>query len=525
MRRGAANATDSGEAPRASIASSLRARAGSADPLTFVVGLVSLVVYVLHGFDKAMTRDLGVYSYGGQRFLHGDPPYVGILNRAGPLAHVMPGIGMGLGRLVGLSDIHGARVFFMLISVACVCLVYVVGRDLTGSRAAGVVAALAFLSFHEFLDMATNGPREKTPMVLFLMVALVAVLRRRWVTCGVFIALGTLTWQPVFFTAVVAAGVAALLAPDHRVRAVVRVAIGGAVTTGVVLVYYAVNGALHTFFQDFLVINAEYTRQPNPFDNGPYIWANLKSGFGATLWVIFLGMAVLAVTAVVSAPRAWRTREVAATGWVVLGAGWLAGMGWSMIAYNASPDLFMLLPLAAVGFGNAVAFVLARLERRARLAVAAALAVVLTAYVTEFSVTTRGHDLVPETAVVTRTLQLGPHPFTVVSFRAPQALVMADVANPTPYQMFDPDLERYMNDNYEPGGLAGYVEWVQRYSPTYIVLQTRFRPPWLMPWLEEHYDNVGGHRQFDFWVAKWVGPDVRQQMKQANEAATREAGP
>ena len=151
--------------------SALRARLGAADPWVAVVGLVSLVVYALHGFDGVLKRDLGVYLYGAQRFLDGDPPYVGILNRAGPLAHVLPAVGIWVGRQVGVGDVHAARYLYLLISVACVCLVHVLARDLYGSRLVGVVSATAFLGFQGFLEMATYGPREKTPMVLFLLVA------------------------------------------------------------------------------------------------------------------------------------------------------------------------------------------------------------------------------------------------------------------------------------------------------------------------------------------------------------------
>ena len=67
--------------------------------------------------------------------------------------------------------------------------VHVVVRDLSASRAAGVVGAVTMLTFQGFTEMATNGPREKTAMVLFLLVSLWALVHRRWATCGVFVAL------------------------------------------------------------------------------------------------------------------------------------------------------------------------------------------------------------------------------------------------------------------------------------------------------------------------------------------------
>ena len=57
------------------------------------------------------------------------------------------------------------RVFFMLIAVACIGLAYLLGRDVSRSRFAGVASAAALLSFHGVIELATYGPREKTPMV------------------------------------------------------------------------------------------------------------------------------------------------------------------------------------------------------------------------------------------------------------------------------------------------------------------------------------------------------------------------
>ena len=76
-------------------------RAVRVDPLVPVVAVVSLVVYALHGVHGALTRDLGIYAYAGQQVADGVPPYLGVLNRAGPLAHVLPGVGVLVARVGG----------------------------------------------------------------------------------------------------------------------------------------------------------------------------------------------------------------------------------------------------------------------------------------------------------------------------------------------------------------------------------------------------------------------------------------
>ena len=111
-----------------------RARVDPAGPL---LALVAGVVYALHGFGHYLSRDLALYAYAGQRVADGVAPYEGVVNRSGPLSHLVPGVGAFLGRLVGVDDLLAMRAFFLVLSMACVWLAYVMGRDLLHSRAAG----------------------------------------------------------------------------------------------------------------------------------------------------------------------------------------------------------------------------------------------------------------------------------------------------------------------------------------------------------------------------------------------------
>jgi hypothetical protein len=102
-------------------------------------------------------------------------------------------------------------------------------------------------------------------------------------------------------------------------------------------------------------------------------------------------------------------------------------------------------------------------------------------------------------------------------------LVMTHRTNPSPYQMFDHGFPDYIDATY-PGGLAGFVRWMDRTAPTYVVTQTTFHPQWLMPWLREHYADVGSTPQFRWWVSKSVRPAVRQRIREAHDAAVPQAG-
>src|SRR4029078_9695418 len=204
-------------APRIRLASPLRL-VGTVRPHRYgdpvLVGVVSLVVYGLHGYDGVLNRDLGVFTYGGEQVARGVPPYVGIFNTGGPLADAVPGLAIWLGHFAGADPILSARLFFTVLSAVCCSLLCVLARDPFGSRAAGLVAPAVFLTDECFLDLDSDGPREKTTMVLFALGCLILRGRRRWAPAGACAALATLTWQPALAVAV--AGVAAAVLLDEQ---------------------------------------------------------------------------------------------------------------------------------------------------------------------------------------------------------------------------------------------------------------------------------------------------------------------
>ena len=157
-----------------------------------------------------------------------------------------------------------------------------------------------------------------------------------------------------------------------------------------------------------------------------------------------------------------------------------------------------------------------------RLAATVALAVVGTAYATDFSISSRASDLQMQRDSVSAVLAAGPQPATILSVEAPQALVMTHRVNPTAYQMYDHGFSSYIDATY-PGGLAGYVASIQRIAPTYIVVKTGFEQTWFTPWLTEHYVHVGNTRRFTWWVDRSVPPDQRKEIRAASRAAKEES--
>ena len=148
------------------------------------------------------------------------------------------------------------RLLFLALATLCVCAVYTLGRDVFTSRLAGLVTASAFLTFFGFIEYASNGPREKTPMTLFIALALWAVARRRWFTAGLFVSLATLCLQIAFFSSFAAVVAGALfLAHGERLKSLVRVALGGAVPVAILGIWFALAGSLRESLDAFVPIN------------------------------------------------------------------------------------------------------------------------------------------------------------------------------------------------------------------------------------------------------------------------------
>ena len=321
------------------------------DPLTVLCAVAAFVIFLPHGFDGALTLDLGIYGYGGQQVAEGVLPYVGVVNRVGPLADLLAGAGAFVSGGLGIDEVLGMRLVFMMLSITCIVLVYVLARELFSCRLFGLVAAAALLSFQGFIDYATYGPREKTAMVMFVLASLLSMTYQRWLTTGVLISLATLVWQPALFALIAGARVVILLGTRRQdwLPAMVRVLVGGAIPMAVVVGTYAAAGELSAFLDCFIVINAFYTHQPSFLTDVPAAWGTLVSGYGASLWILLIGLTgliLLALRTLRSHDRPTPPQSAALIGTAAFA---LVATAWTLFAYNNWPDAFVVLPAGAIG--------------------------------------------------------------------------------------------------------------------------------------------------------------------------------
>lgn len=492
-----------------------RERLRRVDPLVVVCGVVALTVYLVQGFGASLSRDLGVYSYGGQQVAEGVPPYVSILTRVGPLASLVPGIGVVVGRSIGVDDVLAMRVTLMLVSVVAIMVVYLLGRDLFSSRAAGLVSAAALLSCQGFLRYATFGPREKTTMVCFLALALLAMVHQRWGTAGAMTALATLAWQPIFLPAIVGLSVAAVLGAEGargRLVALTRIAVGGLIPTTVTVLAYAAIGRLQMFFDAFVWINLRYTTGEGVLSRPDAVWASVTQGYGWSLGVVILGTLVVLVLGIQAATRPIRTTSQGAA-MVGLGSFVVVCLAWSTRSFDSWPDAFFLLPVAAVGSGGLVTLLSRRLTARTVTAATVAWCLLATALALVSAIGSRSDVIDTQRADAEMVMSALPPESNILSIKAPQALVFTHQRNPSRLQMFTKGLGDYVDDTW-PGGIEGYARWIDRKSPTVIAVGYRSGRPCCPSWIEdvlrEDYQRMGGSSgSYKWYVNKRVPQRIR----------------
>jgi hypothetical protein len=478
------------------------------DPLVYVIGVTALIVYALHGFDGFLQRDLAIYSYGGQQVVEGVPPYVSILNRAGPLAHFIPALGVAGARAGGFDDLLGIRVLFTFIAAGAVCVVYLCARELFASRLTGLVAAAAFLSFYGFIKLATYGPRAQTPMVFFLACTLLAIAKRWWFVAGFSLSLATLVWQPSLLIGLAAALTTVIaMQPSERLQALVRFVVGGLVPASVCIMYFAVVGALKEFIDAFLLINLRYTESSPLWPAFARKWTKVQQVYGVSFWVMVVGLAALAILTFLATRReGWRAPAripVAA-----VGAACFVALAWSFRDFNSWPDAFVLLPFAAIGTGGIAKELTERLPARAALLLCIASVVAAVVVAATYSTTRRGHGLDRQRDLVARMLEQLPSDASFQSIGAPEPLVLSRSTNPTRHQVFVDGLDQYIEDTW-PGGLPGFAKWVGREQPTIISLNTKRVPPWLRDTVEREYRWAGPGGGWTWYVHRSVGLEVR----------------
>jgi hypothetical protein len=471
--------------------------------------VIAVALFAQFSINGNFWRDEAIYAYGGQQLADGVPVYDGIFDPKPPLPTFLTALGTLSARAIDKNDLTAMRAEFFVFALLAVIAVYVLGLLLWRSPLAALAGAVVFASFEGFARDALAGPDAKTPGILLMVVALALLVRRRWFLAGIAGSLAFLDWQPLGICAA-AAVVAALLVsePDEesrRRRAAVALA-GVAIPLVATVLFLLIAGGLSGFIEASFTFPATGLRRGDVTLGGNIdtIVGVVNDHYGHTR-VLFWGGLVLLVPAALLAARRIPAR-------VVLGTG-LAFVAASVYDFQGYPDLFPLLPYAALGIGGAVALVAARVAglwpRRVAAGLALAALVLLAALSVHWFSGARdaGPSLHKERAQAAKLERLLRPGERIYALGDPTLLVLTHRRNPTRYVYLGSGVDHWAVE-HEFGSLAGWQAHIRSVDPAVVVMNL-----WrsdlalqMRPWLKSTY---GPGRFLGNWRI-FVRPDVRR---------------
>jgi hypothetical protein len=376
--------------------------------------VTAVVLFTRFGFHGMLSRDESIYAYGGQQLVKGVPPYTSIFDPKAPLATLLSGLGAGLSRLFGHSELIGIRLLFFLLSLLAVLAIYLLALQLWNSVPGALLAGVAFASFYRFASDALGGPDAKTAALFPIVMAMYYAARRQWLRSGLFGSIALLVWQPfalfVLVTLVLAlvqgdavrgarsepvepagpidpaeslksgesgdsaesadpvpadepgpagppaaAGVRSTARRPHW-RAFGRAVLGAIIPVGAVAIYFAAAGAWSDLVEAAIEFPATGVKPPQRTfgDQVSSIVSVVKSQYRFSAMLFWAGTVLLVLFVVGSFVRHRKAPLAALADPVVcvVALAWALQAGYMLYDFEGGPDVFPVLPAPALCIGG-----------------------------------------------------------------------------------------------------------------------------------------------------------------------------
>ena len=490
--------------------------------ITFVVAMIVLAQFQ---FWKLPSKgDRANWDYFAQVVARGGVPYRDVVNIKSPLSAYIGAAAIIVTRPFGLRDIYATRATFALLAGLTIAFTFLVGSLYFDSRRVGLLAALILIGVEAFATLNGDGIQPKTPMILFGLMSLWAIIKDRPYLAGVFGMLSALSWQPGLLF-VGAAGLAfSKYLTSWRDMKVAKLLAGAFIPLAILLGYLWVAGALKDFYDWCLRFNFT-VYGPRDLTTGQMFLDRLSMLLEKYYHQerVFFYLAAAGVLAVLSREVIGAARHVwsgllerAPRHQVVVAA--LVYFAFCRVDMQGEQDLIPLLPFVAIFASVTIIWslelammALARAYPKpnykaiGRFSFAALLLVVFLLNVTDaFSFKLRGRKTLEAQDADAAEIksQLGPGDQLFVHGRT-EMLVLSGLTNSRKYTNLDHGKDNFL-DQVEPGGFDGWFDQLKADRPK-IVMISRIdnvdRKKDLLRWVKKNYERIRG-RVFTYYLRK-----------------------
>lgn len=473
--------------------------------LSVLVFCIAAAIYGQYGFQGKLTRDDANLLYSAQRMAEGEPPYVSMFNHTVPLPPLLAGLGVMAANRFGWNDLAAVRFLFFIIGCASVVGIYLLCSHLFQSWRDGMIGALVYMGFAPFAAAAVSGPQKKTPMVLFEVLCLLMMTRKRWFWTGLFGSLSFLCWQAMGFYPILAL-ILAVLDPDKGAPARIFRILAGVLSPFLpVGFYFYHHHALGEWFEGAILFNLRF------IDRGettlldhllkPIGVIGLQSG--AMLLPILIGFIVMIYLYGSRLCRYPSLREgLVKDPYAPMLFSFPAPIVWSFIDFQSIPDFYVFLPYVAVGFG----FFLIRAAQAFRQGdepgkivsgfgkggkgMVIGLFAALLAFAQFNAVRSPKLELVAQKKGAREIEQRFGKDMAFMSLGTPELLVLLRRKNPTPYVFIVSGIDRRIHAK-TPGGFGGWLRSLDALGPEVIGFGPTqgIHTHQLIDWLNSKYER------------------------------------
>lgn len=320
-------------------------------------GLAAFAISLAHfaffdPFRVPLWTDVRYFVYFAWRVSEGATPYLDLFDPKTPLSMFVGALLYQLGTWLGTDPVIAIRIGYLLLASIGGWLSFEVMRAIGGGRlSAGALGLLAYCSFGALGELPAIGNVPKLLMALGAAATGLLCMKGRFVAAGVFGALAFLDWQ-IGITAWFGAAAAAGVYGRPRSRAILHVALGGALGLAPFVTFFVGHGGLAAFFDQALFAaffrGTEFSIRRSLLEHlervgqivarnvGSQEWLLLASGLGAVIAIVWL----------------WtRRRTTVAPLFLVLAVYHFSIVGFSMVDFQGRGDAFAILHSAAFFLG------------------------------------------------------------------------------------------------------------------------------------------------------------------------------
>jgi hypothetical protein len=451
-------------------------------PLAGAVGslAVALVLFTRFSIYDSISRDEGIYAYGGQRMVHGVPPYSSIFDPKTPVATLLSGVGAWLGHLIGRNELTCIRLTFFLVALATVVSLYLLALRLWGSVVGAFVAAVVFCSFNVYAADALGGPGAKAPGILGAVLTMLFVVERRWYWAGFASMVAVMTWQPlVIFPVMVLVITAVDVRASREWKQLYRALAGLATPLVAIIAYFAATDGLGHFWEAAFWFPATGIHKHYSFiTQVKTIHHVVVSAYHFSAYLLLIGdLALVAVVVAFLVRRRDNLRAALRDPLVsIVFVTMIFELGYALYDFQGPPDVYPFLPYPALGFAALVALGSRRLatpeaRRSAAAAVLAAAMVVVGFSFVWFKNSNRHdeglHNQQADGCALDRLLSPNRRLYVLGD---PVPLVITRRVNPDRFIYLEEQVDRWKID-HTPGGFAGWTQQIAAHDPAVIILQ------------------------------------------------------